>query len=332
VTVQGCHLPWDALRAPWDTLGKDWYRPPVLFADDPLAIELSVTSREKYIKHGRLIDPRLELYEPQNTKYEKDKTDTQQTTPLKIYLYDVATGRHKINGSNGPEDMRTARNLLQDRLIAKSNGSISKHLSNITSVEDGVNVALGGGALIFDGLGAVLTGGSTSQIMSVVSGGLTSTKSLIAEEVYQEVFAPLIIEAIMLARRERLVEIKARQNEGVSDYNVEAAIADVVEYHEMGGFYYGITLVQKQAAERQRDIAEKIKDSQEAKLKEINAMKSQINDSHKQYIANQPEGIVFTQAANQLGYTAVSDALVDNDLEKLEAFVVILKSNKLLDQ
>lgn len=308
LSLPGCGFPTAIYRGLVDKVPNDLYRPPTLFADDPAAARLLHSSREYYVRHGRLLDPRQEKLSPGFS--ENDVVSSSNPR-----LYDIASGRLS---DISKEHKRVARNLLQNRIIAKSNLVVSEHLSKISSSQDIVNLALGLGALTFDGLGASLTGGSTSQIMSVVSGGLTASKTLISEEVFQEMFAPLIIEAIILNRKSQLLEIIEKQSRDITAYDVEAAILDAVEYHEMGGFYYGMTLVQKHAAERQQAISADI----EGKLKsqEIVEVQSQIRENLEEISGDAGEIARLNLIAQGLGFDSAENLLGKADLDKLKMF------------
>ena len=139
----------------------------------------------------------------------------------------------------------TARNLLQNRIIALSDQVSGEYLAKVARNEDLVNVGLGGSALLFDALGTALTGVDASRAMSAASGFATAGRELVNEEVYQNAFGPAIIKTIATARQNRALELAIKRRDmDITQYPVGDAIADAIAYHEMASFFSGLMAVQ----------------------------------------------------------------------------------------
>lgn len=167
-------------------------------------------------------------------------------------IVDAATSYYKLASDPvglgsvaGKEQARHARNQLQSAIIRLSQDTTSLHLAGLKSTEANVNLVLGMTAIGLSAGAAAAPG--AAQGLSAGAAFAGGSRALINEQVYRNALIETTIRLIDVSRAEKLLEIQRKQTLSVSDYNVEAAITDAVEYHERGSFFHGLSLLRAEA-------------------------------------------------------------------------------------
>ena len=126
---------------------------------------------------------------------------------------------------------RYERNSIQDRLIAASNSICVEYKTNLKQAQANTNLNFGGASTILGGLGAIAQSADPARLYS----GAAAMASGLRAEVNQNIYAMLAVEVITKAidktRGEVIREISVNQASVLTNYTLERAISDVVEYH-----------------------------------------------------------------------------------------------------
>lgn len=102
-----------------------------------------------------------------------------------------------------------------------------------------------GGRAVFDtasettvgGLAAAGTlagGASLKALLAAISGGISGLNVSVSKNVFREQASALLASEMRALRSTSLQEIRGRTNDGVSDYDLDAAIGDLVGYYNAG--------------------------------------------------------------------------------------------------
>jgi hypothetical protein len=137
-------------------------------------------------------------------------------------------------------EARKSRNQLQDLLVRASTFNCAAHKSSIygnaaayTTYLDIMAAGLAGSAAI--------VGGLTGQALAAGAAFATAQRAIVEKNVFQMYLAPAVIAEIQSNRSTNLEKIDAKKSMSVSDYSIDQAIADVLEYNDLCSFYSGIS-------------------------------------------------------------------------------------------
>ncbi|MEQ8665127.1 MAG: hypothetical protein RIC16_05325 [Rhodospirillales bacterium] len=154
-----------------------------------------------------------------------------------------------------------ARNFLQGAIIRRSDETCDRHKASIHTNAAVFNVSTGFLTSALAGAGAVVTGTTAVNILSGSAALTNSTRSLVNEEVYQEMLAAAIIAEIDENRRVAHEALVARRAGDTATYTVEDAVRDAIAYHQLCSFYQGVASMVKKAGVTQRSQEELIENS-----------------------------------------------------------------------
>lgn len=152
-------------------------------------------------------------------------------------------------GTSDPELRKAARNNLQAAMMGISEDAFDDHIAAAFATQDTSNILLGLTALGFTTAGAA---GASSQLMSALAAGVLGAKATFNEEVYAEHLAQTISNAIRQDRAKLREQLALKRSLCVTEYPVEAAIADAKEFHRRGSFYHGLELLLEGAQQQAR--------------------------------------------------------------------------------
>jgi 23S rRNA pseudoU1915 N3-methylase RlmH len=167
-------------------------------------------------------------------------------------LYQIAN-----NPNTSPNAAKTARTKLQEKIMEVSNNEVAGHLSRVTSTQVTVNILLGGASTALSGAASLATGNNASTLseLSTVTGAF---RSLFNEQVYRNALVETLVAAIASDRNKFLSDIRnLKQTLPIDEYCVQAAIHDMVRYHDKGSFYHGLTLIREAAEAENRKRLQK---------------------------------------------------------------------------
>ncbi len=141
---------------------------------------------------------------------------------------------------SGPGTLERLRNSVQARLIAASNVECGRYRSRLLRVQSGVNFGLGTLTTTLGAAGAIVTGGSWSQGLSGASAVFNSSRSAFNENFFRQLAIEQITRAIAGRRDLYIQGLAPRRKLSISEYTVEYAVADAMEYHSMCSLIAGL--------------------------------------------------------------------------------------------
>ncbi|XVJ60661.1 MAG: hypothetical protein HEQ23_15215 [Tepidisphaera sp.] len=143
-----------------------------------------------------------------------------------------------------------SRNRLQTIMIGQSNVIAAAHLSSIMGLENEINVLFGVSATSTAAVAGIVSPVGTKNILTALSAIFSASRDQIREHVYQNAFGSAIVDRIVTRRQTFLDEvINPRRMLPLAEYPVDAAISDVLEYHNMGSFYEGVVQIGREVAQ-----------------------------------------------------------------------------------
>lgn len=143
-------------------------------------------------------------------------------------------------------DCQTQRNYIVTVLVAKSNDTCEAHKATMFGNEASWNVSLGTLTNAFTGTAAVVGGPVGKSIFSALGLFANAERSLVNEEVYQNLLVPAISEKIDEIRSTKLSVINTNMKTDVNTYSMYQAISDVMEYHNDCSFMLGLQTALKE--------------------------------------------------------------------------------------
>jgi hypothetical protein len=144
---------------------------------------------------------------------------------------------------------KSARNRLQTIMMNQSDQIVARHLSSIIGFEDEVNLLFGVSATSTAAIASIVSPVGTKNILTALSAIFGATRAEIREQVYNNAFGYAIVDRIAAGRKKFKDDvITPHRLQAVDDYPVDAAIAECVEYHNLGSFYEGIIQIGREVA------------------------------------------------------------------------------------
>jgi hypothetical protein len=192
------------------------------------------------------------------------------------------------------------RNEAIAALMIGSEAQCLEHRRSIYGNDAGYNVTLGTAAGLFAGAASVLT--KTHPYQSSILGALSafsiSERALVNETIYKTMIVSAVDKKILDLRDTKAQAIKAKFNSSLSNWPVNQALADWVDFHSSCSFITGLQLA----------LAE---GTQGADLQRMAKLKANFDNVSSQYTLNKcasaADNVVCQSLADQL--SAVSEAL-----------------------
>ncbi|MBO6579820.1 MAG: hypothetical protein JJ871_11100 [Thalassospira sp.] len=145
------------------------------------------------------------------------------------------------------------RNELQGLILRRSETACQNHKASIYTNAAVFNVSTGFLTSALAGAGAIVNGEMAASILAGTAALSNSTRSLVNEEVYQQMLSTAIISEIELNRKEFLADIYTKRSEATTTYTVEDAILDAERYNNLCSFYKGVASLVKKAGKSERN-------------------------------------------------------------------------------
>lgn len=140
------------------------------------------------------------------------------------------------------------RSQVQDRLIAASNQRCNAYGVYLKRLSTAVNSTFGVLTTVLAGAGAIATGEDTARALAGLSGITSGTRAELNQAIFESVVTSVIVPALNQRREEIHNEILAKRNQPISQYTVEAAVADAIKYHGACSINEGIAYAEKSLA------------------------------------------------------------------------------------
>lgn len=141
---------------------------------------------------------------------------------------------------HNPEEYRYRRNDLQERIISASNQRCSTYIRTIMSSKSQANSIWKNLSLLMSGAAAVVNPTTTSQALSAGSTASLGILGTFNENYFNNIAINLIGAGISKKRDSILININKYQKMNLSDYSVNAAISDAIDYHAACNIIYGM--------------------------------------------------------------------------------------------
>jgi hypothetical protein len=131
--------------------------------------------------------------------------------------------------SEGPDLAAGARNAILHDLIGSIDESYRRYEMALRGDRDVKDVLVRTTALALTGTAAVIDAGSTGRVLSAIASGLIGTSAIVDEELFLNYSTQLIQMQMQLDRA-----IETGMTLGVSQYPLESALRDIVDYFHAG--------------------------------------------------------------------------------------------------
>jgi len=127
-----------------------------------------------------------------------------------------------------PEDRR---DRLQDRLIGASDANCATFAQTIYGTQASSNFLFGGLATSLAGAGAITTNEQTARLLSGLAAISSGLRTEANEDFFRKQWMEAVVKAIDTSRDRMRADMAIRKAQSISDYPVEAAIADAIRYN-----------------------------------------------------------------------------------------------------
>jgi hypothetical protein len=127
--------------------------------------------------------------------------------------------------------------------MIQSDDICEAHKGSVVGQAAATNLILGAATLGLSGAGAVVAGEAAHMALSAAATGTAGARSLVNEEVYQQKFVGVLIDAVEISRNEKRKEILQHYGEPLEKYSIDDGIRDVQDYHQRCSFYHGLVIL-----------------------------------------------------------------------------------------
>jgi hypothetical protein len=140
--------------------------------------------------------------------------------------------RNVIRNTTNTDDQRRVRNSLQDRIIAASNQRCGEYRDFLKRFDSETNITLGWLTTAMAGAGAIATPVNTIRALSGIAAILSGWRAEVNESYFNKLTIQVITTGIDFKRKEVQTLITEKQKKLLSEYSLQAAIADAANYHQ----------------------------------------------------------------------------------------------------
>ncbi|HHS92428.1 MAG TPA: hypothetical protein ENK82_03715, partial [Campylobacterales bacterium] len=185
------------------------------------------------LQEGRAVKQNLTEIKSLHKPHQEKMTDEQK---LRMAFY---------NANNTSLYSRAHRSQIQDRLIAASNQRCNLYKVYLKRVSTEQNSIFGTLTTILAGAGSIVTNTSTARTLSGLASIASGTRAELNHAIFESVTTSIIIPGIDSRRKTLHDRIMKQREKSLTDYTVEAAIADVIKYNGACSIDSGISNAQK---------------------------------------------------------------------------------------
>jgi hypothetical protein len=137
------------------------------------------------------------------------------------------------------------RNAVMDRLLISAENRCNVYFTYLKRMSTNTNAVFGTLTTLLGGAGAIVSGETAARILSGAAGISSGTRAELNQAMFQSMSTSVIIPGIKASRRSMLTRIEAKKSKSLSEYSVQAAIADVVRYNGECSMDTGLDYAQK---------------------------------------------------------------------------------------
>lgn len=167
--------------------------------------------------------------------------------------YDLAFKAFYKYYNGNPDELKLARNRVQDRVLAASIARCNVFKTYLQRDQSDLNFATGFGATAAGVLGALLPGARAASNLAGVAGLFSGLRAEFNQAYYANLAAHVVVRGIDVVQAETWQRIqKDAQKRPISEYTVEAALKDAIFFDGLCSVVSGM----EQAAESIRSYAD----------------------------------------------------------------------------
>ncbi|WP_159758366.1 hypothetical protein [Sphingomonas sp. 8AM] len=173
--------------------------------------------------------------------------DKQQSIDLDCYrfatsdpdtAYDMATSDRFLE-----QQRQDARNRLQSVLLNQANFACQLEKGRLYANRATLDAAFDFMSAGFSAASTIVGGDLAKSILSGVAGLSTATRSNINANIYQNQIIPAITLVMDAARKEALIDLRAKSRQNIAEYTADEMILLANEYHQSCSFERGVQLL-----------------------------------------------------------------------------------------
>ena len=153
------------------------------------------------------------------------------------------------DGTNGkatyenPGATKDDRSRLQGAIIVYSHGACSEFRMRLFAIHGARKVLFQGSALLLSGAATAVTGNVAKTVLSALSAGVLGTDETIDAHFLQNAAITGILNTITSERKQALIDMRQKQGREITEYSVQAAVADAVRYNRLCSLTEAISIM-----------------------------------------------------------------------------------------
>lgn len=140
-------------------------------------------------------------------------------------------GKAFFHANTGSSYGKDHRNQIQDTLMMSSENRCNVYFTYLKRLSVNSNALFGTLTTVLGGAGAIVTGETAARILSGSAGIMSGTRAELNQAFFQSVATSVIIPGIKASRTKIRDEINLKKSKAITEYTVQAAIADAVRYN-----------------------------------------------------------------------------------------------------
>jgi hypothetical protein len=177
-------------------------------------------------------------YTKPDTPVELNATTLQfnYTTPASSNYFRTAYAAAKTN-SQPFGDQQAVRNQIIDELMALIDQDFHKFEFNLENFNNGRNLVASLASLGLTTAATVVGGAETKTILSAIAGGVIGANLAVDKVIFKELAIQAIRNQMRTMRAQKAPIIKTSKQLTVSEYGLNATLADIIDYYYCGYVY-----------------------------------------------------------------------------------------------
>jgi len=128
-------------------------------------------------------------------------------------------------------DLQLRRNMVQERILAASVQRCGNYVRFLKQFYTEIGFSLGSLATTLAGVGVIVTPANAARALSGAAGITTGVNAEFQQQFFSKLAMQVITKGIEARRTALYKAIEGRQAREISQYTVEAAVKDALEYH-----------------------------------------------------------------------------------------------------
>ncbi|MHA7813377.1 MAG: hypothetical protein ACX94C_08305 [Phycisphaerales bacterium] len=198
------------------------------------------------------------------------------------------------NESTGSNERKSKRNELIDRAILVTDIKYYEFVESFSMFKKRKDTASEIGIAALSGTAAVIEPLGTSQILSAIAGGVSTSNIAFNKNYFYEQTTQVLISSMNARRLQVRTEILSRTQLSDNSYSMQAALADLERYYSAGTFEGALDVVAEKASTEKQQAEEEFKQRYRDALAEAEQRSSK-------YLKEKDALIVYMSTAEKMG-------------------------------